>query len=75
MIFQMLEKIVADEKIEQMSTDKRRRKMIELRKDIEVHMQERRAKRAEELRTFLYLQEQEKVEEEKRYINTIIRVA
>lgn len=73
-IFQMLEKIMADEKINQMTTDKRRRKMIELRKDIEVLMKERRAKHAEELRTYLYLREQEKVEEDKRYIHVIITV-
>ncbi|GLV45297.1 hypothetical protein CBL_05397 [Carabus blaptoides fortunei] len=63
---QMIAKVIEDQKIEQMTAEKRRRKMMELRRDIEEHMQERRAKRAEELRQLLYLQEQDKLREENR---------
>lgn len=61
-------KIIEDQKIEQMTAEKRRRKMMELRRDMEEHMQERRAKRAEELRQLLYLQEQDKLREENRQV-------
>lgn len=55
-----------EKKLEQLSDEKRRRKMIEMRHDLEEALKERRAQRAEEIKRLLYLDEQEKIEQEKK---------
>ncbi|XP_050306031.1 meiosis-specific nuclear structural protein 1-like [Anthonomus grandis grandis] len=63
---QLLNKLAEDEKIEQMSAQKRRMKMLQLRRDVEQMMTDRRQKRAEEMQLMIRLQEQEEKEMEDR---------
>jgi len=55
-----------DEKLEQMSAQKRRMKMLQLKRDVEEMMTDRRQRRAEEMQLFIKLQEQENEEMAKR---------
>lgn len=64
---QMLEKMENDEKLEQMSASNRRRKMMQLRRDIEDEIKSRRARRAVELKELLRMEEEEKILEDEKY--------
>lgn len=55
-----------DEKLEQMSAQKRRMKMLQLKRDVEEMMTDRRQRRAEEMQLLIKLQEQEDEEMAKR---------
>lgn len=63
----MLNKILEDKKLDQLSAEKRRRKIIEYRRSVEEIIQDRRIKHAEELKHLLYMQEQENIQKENRY--------
>ncbi|ERL94884.1 hypothetical protein D910_12157 [Dendroctonus ponderosae] len=56
---QLLDKLAEDEKLEQMSAQKKRMKMLQLRRDIEQMMIDRRQQRAEEMQRLIRLKEQE----------------
>lgn len=71
-----MEKIAEDEKIEQMSAQKKRMKMLQLRRDVEQMMIDRRQKRAEEMQCLIKLKEQEDQQMENRSVgglNLLIR--
>lgn len=55
-----------DEKLEQMSAQKRRMKMLQLKRDVEEMMTDRRQRRAEEMQLLIKLQQQEDEEMAKR---------
>lgn len=56
-------------KLDQLSDQKRRMKMLQLRRDIEQMMIERRRKRAEAMQLLHKLEEQEKLEDERRLVD------
>lgn len=60
-------------KLEQLSEQKRRMKMLQLRRDIEQMMTERRQKHAEEMQRLMKLEEQEKEEAEQRLAFYLIK--
>lgn len=62
----LLERMAEDEKLEQMSAQKRRMKMLQLKRDVEEMMTDRRQRRAEEMQLLIKLQEQEDEEMAKR---------
>lgn len=55
-----------DERLEQLSAQKKRMKMLQLRREVEEMMTERRQKRAEEMQLLMKLQEEEEKENENR---------
>ncbi|XP_018580370.1 meiosis-specific nuclear structural protein 1-like [Anoplophora glabripennis] len=63
---EMLAKLAEDAKLEQMSQQKRRMRMLQLRRDVEQMMIDRRQKYAEEMQLSIKLKEQEDHEMEKR---------
>nr|XP_023027239.1 meiosis-specific nuclear structural protein 1-like [Leptinotarsa decemlineata] len=63
---QMLEKLAEDEKLEQLSAQRKRMRMLQLRRDVEQMMIERRQKHAEELQLLINLEEQAHMEMEER---------
>ncbi|XP_030760355.1 meiosis-specific nuclear structural protein 1 [Sitophilus oryzae] len=63
---EILAKLAEDHKLEQMSEQKRRMKMLQLRRDVEDTMNERRQRRAEELELINKIREQEQKELEDR---------
>lgn len=60
--FQLIAKLAEDERVEQLSAQKKRLKMLQLRKDVEQTMIERRQKRAEEMQRIMRLLEEEEKE-------------
>lgn len=61
--------LAEDEKLEQMSAQKQRMKMLQLRRDVEQMMADRRQKRAEEMQLMIKLKEQEEQEMEYRFVH------
>lgn len=55
-----------DERVEQLSVQKKRLKMLQLRKEVEATIQERRRKRAEEMQLIAKLIEAEEKSNEER---------
>lgn len=64
-----MQELAEQAKLDQLSEQKRRMKMLQLRRDIEQMMTERRQKRAEEMQLLLKLEEQEKQEAEQRLVH------
>ncbi|KAJ8921789.1 hypothetical protein NQ315_008415 [Exocentrus adspersus] len=63
---EILAKLAEDEKLEQLSDQKKRMKMLQLRKDVEQMILERRQKRAEEMQLLIKIKEEEEDEMKKR---------
>jgi len=63
---QLLEKMAEDERLEQMSAQKKRMRMLQLRRDVEQMMIDRRQKRAEDMQLLIKLKEQDDKEIEDR---------
>lgn len=63
---QLLAKLAEDQRLEQMSDQKKRMKMLQLRRDVEQMMVDRRQKKAEEMQLMIKLKEQEDKEMEDR---------
>lgn len=66
--FKLIAKLAEDERLEQLSTQKRRLKMLQLRKDVEEMMKDRRRRRAEEMQELMKLMEQEQKEQAERFV-------
>ncbi|CAG2055094.1 unnamed protein product [Timema podura] len=62
----LLAKFAEDDRIEQLTAERRRLKVIEHRRAVERELEERRARRAEEMRKLIRLVELEKEEEKAR---------
>lgn len=69
-VLQLMQELAEQAKLDQLSEQKRRMKMLQLRRDIEQTMTERRQKRAEEMQLLLKLEEQEKQEAEQRLVHS-----
>lgn len=67
-------KIAEDDRLEQLSAQKKRLKMLQLRKDVEQMMTERRQKRAEEMQRLMRLLEEEEKEQMERYGSSLMVV-
>lgn len=63
-----MKELAEQAKLDQLSDQRRRMKMLQLRRDIEQMMTERRQKRAEEMQLLQKLEEQEKQEAERRLV-------
>nr|CAD7418522.1 unnamed protein product [Timema poppensis] len=63
---ELLAKFAEDDRIEQLTAERRRLKVIEHRRAVERELEERRARRAEEMRKLIRLAELEKEEEKAR---------
>lgn len=64
----MIARAAEDERLEQLSAQKKRLKMLQLRKDVEEAIQERRRKRAEEMQLITKLLEEEAKTNEERFV-------
>lgn len=62
----MLAKLAEDNRIEQLTTEKKRLKTLQIRKEVEEEIAERRRQRAIEMQRLMVLLEQEKQEEERK---------
>ncbi|XP_018327634.1 meiosis-specific nuclear structural protein 1-like [Agrilus planipennis] len=64
---QMAEKMAEDERLELMTAERKKRRMIEIKHEVEEMIKQRRQKRAEEIQLLIKLQEEEiKAEEERK---------
>lgn len=64
----MIAKVAEDERLEQLTAQKKRIKMLQLRKEVEQAIQERRQKRAEEMQLITKLLEAEMKSNEDRCV-------
>ncbi|KAF5295555.1 hypothetical protein FQR65_LT10418 [Abscondita terminalis] len=63
---EMVAKLIEDERLDQLSNEKKRMKLIQLRKDVEKMLQDRRQLRAEQMQLQMRLIEDERKEEAER---------
>lgn len=67
-MIQLWKKIEEDERLELLSNENKRRKMMQLRRDVEDMCKERRQRRAAEVQQQIRMLEEERKEEVKRYV-------
>lgn len=69
MWFQLLEKFAEDQRLEQLTAEKRKMKMLEYKTELQKLLEERHKRRLEEMHELIALEEVEKQEENNRQVN------